>query len=146
MTVSINDRARLRHMGFTDREIDEIHNATDPKGNKQPDINLNDSHWQSAMANRRRLRDKIEADYFKKNRIAATKQQIDKVMDSFYRGGGRRNPFDFVVETYGKGSKAKPNPFGEASKRISKDKLAKANYNASAMQTEALKWANKGVR
>jgi hypothetical protein len=107
MTLKELDKHRLYVAGFTNREIEEIANATDPSGKPQPQIDLDSDAWKATIAHRRQTVAKLRADFKRTHGRELDRMTYDRIIDQWYQRGLKRNPFDWLVEAYAKGKKAK---------------------------------------
>lgn len=107
MSLDEMDRFQLYEAGFTQKEIKEIAEAVDPKGNPQPPVDLNDAGWQSAIKNRVQFTNRIRANYRLMHGKDLTRMQADRIINQWYKTGQRKTPFDWLNEVYAKGKKIK---------------------------------------
>lgn len=93
MSISFEDYQRLRNVGFTEYEIEQLSNATDPSGNPQPPIDLNSAPWEATLESRKWwLVDKIEKGW--------SEEEINETINNFYMRDRRRSPWDFLKIEY----------------------------------------------
>ena len=99
MTLNSKDRDILRNAGFTEREITEINNAKDRKGNPIT-VDLTRPSWKDAIANRDRWTKRVRRDYEVIHGRPLEKGRFEQIVNRFYQMGKRRNPFDWLKLTY----------------------------------------------
>ncbi len=107
MTITNSDAQKLYSAGFTVREIQEIANATDPKGEPQPPIVLDNEAWQKTMQLRFNFNTRLRQDFMRTHKRDLTRMEYDNIVNRWYQGGVKKTPFDWLVDAYGKGNKPK---------------------------------------
>lgn len=96
----------LHIAGFTDREIEAFDLARDPQGNFQPPINLSDETWRNIVEERQQWLETLQYNYQESTGKRLTRQQVDRIIDSFYDRDPNFTPWDWLKKEY---QKSKPN-------------------------------------
>lgn len=89
-------------LGFTNYEIRQFSNATDPAGKDQPIVDLADMNrpvWQTMIAQRYRLLQSIDDQHFRETGNRYRRPQLDRIVDMWY-AGGNTSPWDWMKIAY----------------------------------------------
>jgi hypothetical protein len=99
VSITNSDGAILREAGFTLREIRELAESVDPKGNPQPPININSPAWQAALKNRTAWINRARRDFQAVHKTPLTRARFDQIVDQWYRKN-KGSPWDWLKITY----------------------------------------------
>jgi hypothetical protein len=100
MTLDQIDKFKLYQAGFTDREIAELDSAVTPKGEKQPDIDLNSPAWQAALKYRNEKTSQLRREYEISHKRPLDRRQYEQIVNQWYRSGKRKSPWDWLKIIY----------------------------------------------
>jgi hypothetical protein len=109
--LTVDAYERLKAAGYTDEEIKQFGEGTDPSGGQQPAIDLTDKPWIAAMADRRKWKDSLmDAGW--------SEEQFERNIHDQYNRDPRQSPWDFLKSEYKPPQKADFKSTIEATARV----------------------------
>ena len=112
----------LRMSGFTTREIEAFNNAVTLNGDPQPSLDHRDPAFIQMLSDRLELRSTLLRKYESEHKGTTIPRRNRQkwwgnIIDSFYRNGDVKSPWDWLQDVYAKGMgrpdvsfKTKPKP------------------------------------
>jgi len=96
MSLAWEDIDSLFADGFTTREIEAFHLATDKSGNLQPLANVESPIWQAVRQERKDLVVNVIQKFYSTEGWLPTRNIVDQILDAF----GPKDPFDWLKKLY----------------------------------------------